>query len=57
MGRSRSLILAALSDHKPKSARDIIEATKLSKLAVYSSHFWVLEKRACVAYGEAYLRA
>jgi len=36
MGRSVSQILAVLGDHKPKSARDIVEAAKLSRSAGYS---------------------
>ena len=38
-GQSRSLVLSVLSDYGPKSVRDIIEATKISRPAVYSSLF------------------
>lgn len=37
MGRSRELILAALADHKPKSLREIVEATGLTNSAANNS--------------------
>ena len=44
MGQSRKLILAALGDHKPKSLRQIVKATGLSKSATYNSLFICWEK-------------
>jgi len=44
MGKSRKLILAALSDHKPRSLRQIVKATGLSKSAAYNSLFICWEK-------------
>lgn len=44
MGKSRKLILAALGDHKPRSLREIVKATGLSKSATYNSLFICWEK-------------
>ena len=44
MGRSRELILAALGDHKPRSLREIVKATGLSKSAAYNSLFICWER-------------
>lgn len=44
MGRSRNLILAALGDHKPRSLREIVRATGLSKSAAYDSLFICWER-------------
>jgi len=45
MGQSRKLILAALGDHKPRSLRQIVSASGLSKSAAYNSLFICWEKR------------
>jgi len=37
--RSRGLVLAALGDHKPKSAREVVKATGLTDRAVYAALF------------------
>ena len=37
MGRSRRLILAALADYKPKSLRQIVDATGLTNSAANNS--------------------
>jgi hypothetical protein len=37
MGQSRKLILAALSDHKPKSHREIVKATGIGGSAAYNA--------------------
>jgi DNA-binding IclR family transcriptional regulator len=37
MGQSRKLILAALSDYKPKSQREIVKATGIGGSAAYNA--------------------
>ncbi len=43
-GSTRSLVLAALVDNKPKSQRDLVKATGLSGKAVYSAVFLCWKK-------------
>ncbi|MGF3500644.1 MAG: hypothetical protein ACQXXH_05070, partial [Candidatus Bathyarchaeia archaeon] len=36
-GQSKALIMASLGDHKPKSAREVVEASRLSEKVVYNA--------------------
>ena len=51
--RSRSVVLSVLSDFRPKSARDLVEATGLGKRAVYG----VLARKRSSSFHSPYMSA